>query len=482
MRQTLHILAKDVRRQRIDIALLVAILVLFSSAATSESTRRAVDSAVLDILIFAACALVVARVVQAEPIPGDRQFWITRPYRWKALLAAKLLFIVLVVHVPIAIAQMVIVHAAALPLLPALPGLLWCQILLGLVVSLPAAILAAVTAGLVPFLFIALVFTAFEWVVYAQTQVPGSNWLYAVEWFRDALPLALFSLLAATILYIQYRHRRTLLSRVIGVVTVLVCAALFSFVPWSYAYAVQTRLSKHAFDSSLIQIGLQTEPFASYSMSQQGRVTIELPLRITGVPAGSELVVDAVTVSLVDAGGETWRSEIPDVRPLRQKADSGESFFRITLFVDEAFFNKHKRDAITARGSFYMTTFGNTKSETIRVQQQPVNITDGLQCFAAPRMYSRIQLATDLVCRSAFRWPSRLVDALTPNTNVAASFGREVSYSPFPATLALNPLDYRWTAISLADTVTLSVSEPLSHFRRDFEIGGIRLSEFTGQR
>ncbi len=43
----------------------------------------------------------VSLAVYGEPLPGNRQFWITRPYRWTSLLGAKLLFIVAFVSFPL---------------------------------------------------------------------------------------------------------------------------------------------------------------------------------------------------------------------------------------------------------------------------------------------------------------------------------------------------------------------------------------------
>jgi hypothetical protein len=62
------------------------------------------------------------------------------------------------------------------------------------------------------------------------------------------------------------------------------------------------------------------------------------------------------------------------------------------------------------------------------------------------------------------------------------------TYSPFPADLALDPvyshlayiasLEYPFPAFTAA---TVGTSEPLSHLRRDFEIGGLRLSDFEAR-
>ena len=56
--------------------------------------------------------LLIVRVVHEEVLASDRQFWVTRPYEWKKLLAAKVLFLVVFVNLPLFIVQMVLLSKA----------------------------------------------------------------------------------------------------------------------------------------------------------------------------------------------------------------------------------------------------------------------------------------------------------------------------------------------------------------------------------
>ena len=47
----------------------------------------------------------IARLIHAETLPGDRQFWITRPYRWQSLLGAKVLFVLVFLNLPMTVAD-----------------------------------------------------------------------------------------------------------------------------------------------------------------------------------------------------------------------------------------------------------------------------------------------------------------------------------------------------------------------------------------
>src|SRR5207244_1794787 len=111
------------------------------------------------LMIFAA-AYLIGRLIHAEAIPGIRQFWITRPYRWRSLLMAKLLFIFAFVNIPVLLAQLVILLIAGFSLHAILPGLLWCQFLLFAGVALPVTAVASLTPGTVAFIFTAAILLA----------------------------------------------------------------------------------------------------------------------------------------------------------------------------------------------------------------------------------------------------------------------------------------------------------------------------------
>src|ERR1039457_3108986 len=42
----------------------------------------------------------VVSLIHEEAVPGDRQYWLTRPIAWKDLLLAKLMFVLLFIPLP----------------------------------------------------------------------------------------------------------------------------------------------------------------------------------------------------------------------------------------------------------------------------------------------------------------------------------------------------------------------------------------------
>ncbi len=81
--------------------------------------------------------VLIARLIHDEALVGDQQFWLTRPYTWSALLAAKLLFLVLFVFVPFLVMQCYLLAHAGLNPLASIPGLLLNLLYLILICFLP---------------------------------------------------------------------------------------------------------------------------------------------------------------------------------------------------------------------------------------------------------------------------------------------------------------------------------------------------------
>lgn len=150
--------------------------------------------------------------------------------------------------------------------------------------------------------------------------------------------------------------------------------------------------------------------------------------------------------------------------------------------LDPSFYQGQGGRPVTLRGSLYFTLFGNARSQTIPLSDQPANAPDGLQCYI-----DTVRAEWDVYCQSAFRWPARLVYAKLGHTD-ANSFAQFVSYSPFPANLNIDPIETRWASAYAsgpppnARDVTIIVEEPLVHLRRDFQAYNIQLDQFANPK
>src|SRR5580704_3650909 len=118
MKQILHIFAKDASHQWLEILLSLAVIVGLVFACPSRWRTGAVGvvsfsslgllSNLPDLLVYMVPLswwLLISPVIHEEKLVGDRQFWITRPYDWKKLLAAKVLFLIVFLYIPLLLAQ-----------------------------------------------------------------------------------------------------------------------------------------------------------------------------------------------------------------------------------------------------------------------------------------------------------------------------------------------------------------------------------------
>src|SRR5229473_2455346 len=128
MKQILNIFKKDVRHYWRESVVSIALMAAFAwydvrSWANEGLTGYAYEagsfffdsrflSGLVNVLLPISWAFVIVRVIQGESLVGDRQFWVTRPYEWKKLLAAKILFILVLINLPMLPAGMFLLFKA----------------------------------------------------------------------------------------------------------------------------------------------------------------------------------------------------------------------------------------------------------------------------------------------------------------------------------------------------------------------------------
>jgi ABC-type transport system involved in multi-copper enzyme maturation permease subunit len=129
--EIIHIFRKDVRHLRYDILIVCGLVALYTTWNVQQAHAWWLDRTVghefspLIPLIVVAWAYLLARVIQSEALPGDRQFWLTRPYSRASLLASKILFAMLFVNLPMLISDIVTLRANGFPAASHIGALAW---------------------------------------------------------------------------------------------------------------------------------------------------------------------------------------------------------------------------------------------------------------------------------------------------------------------------------------------------------------------
>jgi hypothetical protein len=226
MRQAIHIFRKDVRHcwpyAAVALALTAAPLLRLAGKA-QDNTQW--DLAVLP--LAAAWWLAIRAVVREERPAGESQFWVTRPYSWRSLLAAKILFLAVFLGLPVFLSDCIVLHASGFDPVPLIPGLLLRQGWLAGFLALPftVAALTRTTGGFVlaglacyagPGMRVLVLFVLRTAIVSAHFPAGGPE-----QWL---LPAAGVSLAAW-----QYARRRTVLVRGLGIALAAVAAAGIPF-------------------------------------------------------------------------------------------------------------------------------------------------------------------------------------------------------------------------------------------------------------
>jgi ABC-type transport system involved in multi-copper enzyme maturation permease subunit len=155
--QILHIFKNDVRHFWREIVLILAIVTAYGWQTSShlrepEGSSPGIGfsflSQILSLLVPVSFIFLILRAVHAECPVGDRQFWVTRPYDWRKLLAAKVLLVFTFVNLSLFILQVFLLWQAGFWPPKYFLGLLGLQVLWIAFVFLPAATLAVVTASI----------------------------------------------------------------------------------------------------------------------------------------------------------------------------------------------------------------------------------------------------------------------------------------------------------------------------------------------
>ncbi len=486
MRQSLHIFKKDARHLWFEVAVVLIAVAAFAfvGAGRAHGANDYAAWTLVTILLPLAWWTLIARAIHAEALPGDRQFWITRPYAWKSLLLAKALFIIAFINVPMLLADAIIVHAYGLhPLSTQLPGLLWTQVLLTVVFLLPIAGLSAITTGFVQLMFAVLaplVFALLVAIVAPRTALGDvlGPFLGPFEWVNSYYAFLVIAVGALAILFWQYSRRRTTATRALTIGIAILAIVGTLAIPWPAAFAVQSLVSRQRADSASVRVALDSGDSARAITERNDRVRIILPLDITGLPHNTAAKVEGFFVTLEAPDGTLWKSK--SILPASDILSGRE--FALDTTVNRTFYLKVKDEPLRVRGSLYLTLFGDPQTSNIPFGNRPVTVPRVGACSASrgpdgPPYF--------LVCSSGFRFPLaevsyRFLHAAQDGSHPVFSSTQPqlISYSPFPADVGIDPISQDVTNSPFTAPVTdatVTTVIPLAYLRRSFDAASVTL-------
>jgi hypothetical protein len=432
MKQILHIFKKDARHFWLEILISLSLTAAFALiyprqwssfsyglGAVGGLPIVAGDEAqllasLLVILVPVGWWILVTRVVHDESLVGDRQFWVTRPYEWKRLLAAKVLFLLAFLYVPIFIAQCVLLKAGGFHPFSYLPGLLFNLLLITIILVLPLVSLATVTSSFARTTLTLLAVILGMVVMATLPSIFNTSSVSAPYGNRISLPLIL-GLCSGAVL-VQYAARRVWLSRFL----LLAIPVLIGIAGIASPDAALIRQAYPRPTGSPLQIALDTE-LVEHGTARPARssklVVLNIPLKVSGIEEGRAVQSDDVRISIEAQNGLHWDS--PWQSTYGRNYLPGTQASGVEAIVNRAFYDQVKSSPVTIHLTFALTELRAGQSTGIPLATGNFVVPGVGVC--SPDVTWDSLFITGISCLSALRQPElNYVTVLWSNTRCSS--------------------------------------------------------------
>jgi hypothetical protein len=405
MNQILHIFRKDSRRFWIEIllstAVTIAYMVIFPSQWKVIEGRY--DLASLPVLLLFLTFLIpiswwilVTRVVQSERLVGDTQFWITRPYEWKKLVAGKALFLAVWIGIPYAVGQILLIFEAGFHPLDYLPVVLMDLLFVATIAILPLFAVATVAANFARMTLtllggVALILAAAFGVAMAGANDAAFNPLLDTMKGHVFLPLLTAGCASAIILI--YATRRSWATR--GVIAGI-ALLLFGLMTLYSGQALVGYAYSGTGSAANTPLTVMLSPYPALpTASRMGPENLELyvPVIYSGVAQGYAAFAENLRFTLKGANGSEWTSPWQQTQ---QKILPGDHSSLLSFWMSRATYNKFQSTPVTLRIEFAVTRLQADKVTTVAFPTSEVAVPDFGICFSNEQH-------SFLFCRSVVR-------------------------------------------------------------------------------
>ncbi len=435
MNQIINIFRKDARHHWGEIALCQAALVARVwhevHGWTQPDTRIGFArfwTTTIEVLLPIAWWILIVRVVQSESLVGDRQFWTTRPYEWKKLLAAKALFVLVFVNLPLLIAQLFLMTKAGFTPARHITGILWMQLLLSLMPLLPIAALATVTRNMAHSMLSLLCVVLFGATMIALTEFVPQSAIASTD-DSDWLQLMIVVVASAMTIWLQYAHRKAGRARMFlaigGAAILVVFAATPRFVQGEREYPLPAARVGATFQTTLAD----EKPVPPKDVPDKDEdVEIGIPIVASGLQDGTLAQIKAVRLSFVGGNGVQWDSNWQsNYNLLLPGRNSWTQTFKLSYKIYE------RLNAVpgTARVSVAIAVFRDQDVIQIEARDGEFAIPQVGTCRIDPRN------ASEILCNSPLVRPATLLARTEQSASTCPSSSDE---DPPPG----NSTPYAW--------------------------------------
>ena len=348
------------------------------------------------LVVVLAIALAISQAVHQDPIPGTRQDWLIRPIRRRDVLLAKLLFVLAAVQLPMLLGDVLEMIAQGFSFSHAAMAALSRNLVVFVALSLPGLGFAAITRNTAQFVGIAIAyFLAIAGATFLFSVVsrngganPATNpigWT-AVAWVPQALAPLMLAAGALVALFLLYVKRRIALAHCLFPMFA-VLSALATILPWGWVFALEKAAAGPPVVNA-VKISIDPEapryrPAAGESLDDytvgnaqvelRGRspgdietanrtrraehdVTILIPIRMAGLPAGALPWVDRAVVILRRQDGQVvFQGRGDDLKLDETQTGSSPALAYVAVRMHGSAYEALKDTAVTAEVDYSLS-------------------------------------------------------------------------------------------------------------------------------
>ncbi len=387
---TWHIVSKDWRQLWPFVTLVAAVqaadvAVQIALGHFGDPPALAVVGQVLPGVVWLVIALLIAAAVHQDVLPGVTQDWLARPIRRRDLLQAKVLFVVIAVHVPMFLADLTHGVSEGFVLRESASAAAVHTGLVMFVLDVPMFALATVTRSAIEM----LVGVVAMWMVVllgvgvgvaARGGAPPPFASTGMQWMTPAFWSLVAGMAAFVVVPLQYFRRATRQARLVVAGAVIV-APMLSFSSWSAAFGLQQQLSP---DLSLARsIGISFDPATRTALldgAEAATHTTLLPLRISGAEPDSIVASDRAIIRLADASrtvlfvGPTTGGRPRDDFRVRV-GSTGEAYARQRVVLPESVYARVRSASVRAEVDYSLTLFQRDATATVAAANGSARLT-----------------------------------------------------------------------------------------------------------
>jgi hypothetical protein len=461
MRMVVHILKKDIRHHWPEIVISLMLLGLYVWTilldANSPVLRvrfiwfRLSQESVTTVLVLFWIFLTV-RVVQGETLVGDRQWWVTKPYDWRTLLAAKELFVLLCLGVPLFFVQIYLLHHAGFSVLRNLLGILFMQGELALILIMPSVALGALSKNLgQAFIGVILLLVGTWAAVTVQTDPRGSE--MSVNDFGDVFGMLSLAIIVVAILW-QYSRRRTWPPRFLVVGGAALLVTIAALIPQTKTVDNKYPLVDDRLQPVHFTVALPTAKTKAREDGLNLRLPsayLEVSLLVSGVAASHVVLLDGARISIQSSSGSSWDSGWKSVWNRFWPQTNHE---KLSFVMPNKDFDKFKNQSIRLHLELALTEFQASQARQLILHNG--EFADAL--LGICRWDENIPF--EIHCRRPFR-----------QQGFMATFDSQKSPCQIDKGLTGNPVSHAWSPPQSDDSPDVGF-DPVDHYIVDLAVLG----------